>query len=54
MHFNENADCEQAMTLEGTAVYRIIHPKKGQPVKPEPTFGMFRNMPFIINLSITV
>lgn len=60
MHFNENADHEQAMTFEGTAVCRIMYPKskKGQPttkpVKSEPTFGMFRNVAFIINTSCTL
>lgn len=50
MHFNENADREQAMNLEGKAVYRIMYPKskKGQPtvksVKTEPTFGLFINV----------
>lgn len=45
MHFNENANREQAMTLEGTVVYKMVFPKakKGQPtvkaVKTEPTFG---------------
>lgn len=54
MHFNENTDREQAMTLEGTAVYRIMHPKsrKGppttKPVKAEPTFGSLRNVPLVI------
>lgn len=57
MHFNENADREQAMTFEGTAVYKIRYPKskKGKPtakpVKTEPTYGMFRNVTFIINKS---
>lgn len=27
MHFNENADREQAVNLEGTAVYKIMYPK---------------------------
>ncbi|XDV52485.1 hypothetical protein PO909_021212 [Leuciscus waleckii] len=35
MHFNENADREQAMTFEDTAVYTTMYPKskKGQPTK---------------------
>ncbi|XP_052443742.1 uncharacterized protein LOC127985712 isoform X2 [Carassius gibelio] len=43
MHFNENADREQTVNLEGTAVYKIMYPKskKRQPtaqtVKTEPT-----------------
>ncbi|XP_052458985.1 uncharacterized protein LOC128017581 isoform X2 [Carassius gibelio] len=47
MHFNENADHEQAMNLEGNAVYRIMYPesKKGQPiVKTEPTFGYVKDL----------
>ncbi|XP_059378408.1 uncharacterized protein LOC132114317 [Carassius carassius] len=50
MHFNENADREQAMNLEGKAVYQIMYPKskKGQPivksVKTEPTFGYVKDL----------
>lgn len=60
MHFNENADCEQAMTFEGTAVYKIMYPKykKGKPttklVKAELTYGMFINVTFIISKSWTL
>lgn len=43
MHFNENADREKAMNLEGNAVYRIMFPKS-KPVKTEPTFGLFINL----------
>ncbi|XP_073700525.1 uncharacterized protein [Garra rufa] len=45
MHFNENADHEPTANFEGTAVYKIMHPKskKGKPtakpVKTEPTYG---------------
>ncbi|KAA0719606.1 hypothetical protein E1301_Tti018426 [Triplophysa tibetana] len=45
MLFNENADREQATTLEDTPVYYVMYPKskKGQrivkPKKTEPTFG---------------
>ncbi|XP_059419942.1 uncharacterized protein LOC132155140 isoform X2 [Carassius carassius] len=44
MHYNENANREQATTTEGQAVYKIVFPKskKGEctakPVKIEPTY----------------
>lgn len=45
MHYNENANREQATTTEGQAVYKFIFPKskKGEctakPVKIEPTYS---------------
>ncbi|KAL1260280.1 hypothetical protein QQF64_008107 [Cirrhinus molitorella] len=50
MHFNENADREQATNFEGTALNKITYPKskKGKPtakpVKTEPTYGYVNDL----------
>ncbi|KAI7799173.1 uncharacterized protein LOC130567092 [Triplophysa rosa] len=54
MHFNENADREQ----EGTAVYRIMHPKSrkeqstAKPVKTEPTFEYISDLMRLLFLEV--
>ncbi|XDV33410.1 hypothetical protein PO909_003834 [Leuciscus waleckii] len=46
MHFNENADREQAMNLESKAVYRIMFPKskKGQPTVKSVKTGYVKDL----------
>ncbi|XP_039678178.1 uncharacterized protein LOC120572797 isoform X4 [Perca fluviatilis] len=45
MHYNENADCEQATTSAGQPVFKVVFPKsrKGEvtarPVKTDPTYS---------------
>ncbi|XP_039667161.1 uncharacterized protein LOC120565424 isoform X2 [Perca fluviatilis] len=48
MHYNENADCEQATTSAGQPVFKVVFPKsrKGEvtarPVKTDPTYKLMR------------
>ncbi len=61
MHYNENADRDQATTTTGQAVFKFPFPKsiKGEctakPVKTVPTYSMFKKIfTTIANKYITV